>query len=66
MSEPIKIIGLVGLIFLLFWSNNQNNKEAKRLEIFKICMSTIDQEILKDYSNLKTNIDICNELSNTY
>lgn len=64
-----KIIVLVALITVVIFISNYHEKKystEKRLQIFRICIDTVDNDVLKNYQALQVNIELCEKMSNKF
>lgn len=57
---------LIFAVVAAFFYQKKQIVSEKRLEIFKICMSTVSDDVLRDFTGLKDNISICERLSKEY
>ena len=58
----VVVFGFLFIVFLFCYQE----KIVRRGDVFKICMSTVPVEVLKDYTKLKDNLQICEELSSSF
>lgn len=61
----VVIIGVIG-VGVLYYYPQEKLAADKELEAFRVCMSTIREEVLRDAGALKANLAICKETSQNF